>query len=253
MESCEFSDKIRLALPVLQINPQFLKFLLDGACALLFNLTFCSSVAYAVPYNPANTTAELAGFLDSYVASKYENFSKSLQQIPCNTTSSAQYSLARNCDHCDAAYKRWLCAVSIPRCEDFSNSASYLMPRAISYPFVNKTLATMYNNVTDSTFSPANQSRMYYNGSRNPHIDLTYQPGPYKEVLPCQDLCYDLVQSCPASLQFVCPEEGYGMNYTYGRKNCNAITELNDSTRLWGLGYRTFAFSMTLGAVLMSV
>ncbi|KAG9818558.1 hypothetical protein KCU77_g17340, partial [Aureobasidium melanogenum] len=38
------------------------------------------------------------------------------------------------------------------------------------------------------------------NSSRNPTIIVdTIAPGPYKEVLPCQDLCYSLVRSCPAA------------------------------------------------------
>lgn len=53
-------------------------------------------------------------------------------------------------------------------------------------------------------------------------IDTDIHPGPYKEVLPCSDLCYSLVQSCPASLQFVCPLENHGLNYTYGTQNRNS-------------------------------
>jgi calcium channel MID1 len=55
------------------------------------------------------------------------------------------------------------------------------------------------------------------NGSRNPTIDLVIAPGPYKEILPCEDLCYKLVQSCPASMQFACPQPGViGFNESYG-------------------------------------
>ncbi len=47
-------------------------------------------------------------------------------------------------------------------------------------------------------------------------IDKRIEPGPYKEMLPCKDLCYHLVQSCPSALQFACPLEGKGLNYSYG-------------------------------------
>lgn len=41
-------------------------------------------------------------------------------------------------------------------------------------------------------------------------IDQIIKPGPYKELLPCQELCFDLVQACPTALQFNCPKrEGY--------------------------------------------
>ena len=52
-------------------------------------------------------------------------------------------------------------------------------------------------------------------------IDTQIQPGPYKEVLPCQDLCWDIVQSCPASLGFSCPSAGRGLEVTYGQRSDN--------------------------------
>ena len=55
--------------------------------------------------------------------------------------------------------------------------------------------------------------------SRNPIIDEQVLPGPYKEVLPCDDLCYNVVQSCPASMGFSCPLPGdIGFNQSYGRR-----------------------------------
>lgn len=50
-------------------------------------------------------------------------------------------------------------------------------------------------------------------------IDRVVRPGPYKEVLPCEDLCYSLVQSCPAALQFACPLPGKGLERSYGRRS----------------------------------
>ena len=47
-------------------------------------------------------------------------------------------------------------------------------------------------------------------------IDDIIRPGPYRELLPCKDICYNLTRSCPAALQFTCPLEGYGLNYSYG-------------------------------------
>ena len=192
-------------------------------CALLFNLPFCSSVAYAAPANPQtfNTTEFLAQQYDQYAESLYQNFTYSLQQIPCNTTSSAQYSLARTCTDCDAAYRQWLCAVTIPRCEDFSNSAPYLQPRAVNYPFINSSYAGGAEG--DPAFSTANRSRIQFNSSRNPMIDAVIKPGPYKELLPCKDICYDLVRSCPASLQFACPLAGHGLNFSYGSPHSDEV------------------------------
>ena len=115
----------------------------------------------------------------------------------------------RDCNDCQEAYKEWLCSVTIPRCEDFSKEDRHLHPRAISYPFPNgdrldaATLAK-YPNITA------------YNSSRQPRIDEMIQPGPYKELLPCDDLCYRLVQSCPAALNFGCPRpDEIGFNTSY--------------------------------------
>ena len=199
-------------------------------CAVLYNLSFCTDVAYAVPANPANPQvsnltdiANLGKFYDDSASRMYTNFTKSLAQIPCNTTASAQYSLARNCTDCANAYKHWLCAVSIPRCEDYNNPASYLAPKAEKAP----------------ASKPANA-----NNSRNPIIDTTIKPGPYKEVLPCKDLCYELIQSCPASLQFACPLKGHGLEESYGnvefgqqQATCNwpgRIWPINGATALAG-------------------
>ena len=181
-------------------------------CAVIFNLSFCSDVAYAVPSNPKTQPdiGALTQLYDNFAKDLYQNFSYSLQQIPCNTTSSAQYSLARNCTSCANAYKTWLCAVTIPRCEQFSNNAPFLQPRAVGFPFPNGTVGPPIN-ATDKI-------ALFMNSSRNPMIDQQIVPGPYKEILPCVDLCYDLIQSCPASLGFACPLERHGLNYTYGNK-----------------------------------
>ncbi|RVX66182.1 hypothetical protein B0A52_10074 [Exophiala mesophila] len=193
----------------------------EDNCALMYNLSFCSEVAYAVPTNPdtfSPTTGapELAALYDSYAAQMYQYFNYSLQQIPCNTTSSSQYSLARNCDDCARAYKTWLCAVTIPRCADYSNTDTWLMPRALGQPFVNG------SSIADSTQFRVDQSLLASvasNSSRNPIIDDVIKPGPYKEVLPCEDLCYDLVQSCPATLGFGCPSRGAGFENSYGTRS----------------------------------
>lgn len=193
----------------------------ESNCALMYNLSFCSEVAYAVPANPKKfspTTGlqDLAATYDQNAANLYQVFNYSLQQIPCNTTSDAQYSLARNCDDCARAYKQWLCAVTIPRCEDFSNPSPWLKPRNTAQNFVNGSSLTFAPN--DAT-GQALLNSVATNQSRNPLIDSAIKPGPYKEVLPCEDLCYDLVQSCPAILGFGCPISGKGLEQSYGKRS----------------------------------
>lgn len=172
-----------------------------------------------MPANPGNrSVTNLTQTYDDYAASLYQNFDYSLQQIACNTTNTAQYSLARNCTDCAADYKTWLCAVSIPRCADLSSRDPWLQPRNVLAPFINGSspdLAALGINASET-------QRLYLNSSRNPIIDSQIMPGPYKEVLPCEDLCYSLVQSCPAKLGFACPR-GQGLSYSYGRRSDDGV------------------------------
>lgn len=180
----------------------------------MYGLSFCDQVAYAVPANSNNfpNMTSLAAYYDNATQYSYGFFKKVLAQIPCDTTSSAQYSLARTCEDCDAAYKQWLCSISIPRCTDYSSTLSWLQPRAQGQPFPNGTF------LDPKVLAYVNNSAAL-NGSRNASIDQLVTPGPYKEVLPCEDLCYNLVQSCPASMGFGCPQPGnIGFNESYGLK-----------------------------------
>ncbi|RHZ61077.1 MID1 family protein [Aspergillus thermomutatus] len=180
----------------------------DDNCAVLFNLTFCSEVAYAVPSNPDLGIAQLGSKYDKYAESLYKNFSYSLDQIQCNTTNETSFSLAVGCNDCADAYKQWLCAVTIPRCADFSSNGSFLRVRNAGQPFIN-----------GSSLSPSDPRRRdpAQNKSRNSMIDDQIRPGPYKEILPCQDICYSLVKRCPAALGFSCPQ-GKWLNSAYGQR-----------------------------------
>jgi calcium channel MID1 len=135
-----------------------------------------------------------------------------LAQIPCEIDSASQYSLARTCDDCATAYKAWLCSVMAPRCMDYTATQAYLQPRAIVQPFPNG--SSLPAEATDGAAGV-----LYLNSSRNPNIDTTVKPGPYKELLPCEDLCYALLQSCPAAMAFACPLPGQlGFAQSYGRR-----------------------------------
>jgi len=196
---------------------------LDGNCKLLFGLDFCSDVAYAVPFNGTTDFNTLARLYDNSTHDYYLNFSYSLQQIACNTTSSAQYSLARNCNDCDSDYRNWLCAVSIPRCYDFSvpstGDYSFLTPRVVASNFTNGTAP----DLTQPGLNSSMVNIFRFNSSRNPFIDQKIVAQPYKEVLPCEELCYELVKSCPAAFQFVCPKPTWMLRRSYGEVNTTAV------------------------------
>lgn len=52
-------------------------------------------------------------------------------------------------------------------------------------------------------------------------IDDQIRPGPYKEILPCQDICYSLVKRCPAALGFSCPQ-GARLSSAYGQRGSSS-------------------------------
>ncbi|RDL35062.1 uncharacterized protein BP5553_06993 [Venustampulla echinocandica] len=175
----------------------------ESNCALVSNLTLCNQISYSVPANPTlfpNTSA-LAAFYENYTTTYWKFFQNAMSMVPCETTPSAQYSLATDCTRCEAAYKEWFCAVSVPRCKGFSATSSWLQPRAMGQPFPDGTF------LDAEQLAVAGQSKSL-NNSRNPTIDAMIKPGPYKEVLPCDRLCYNVVQNCPASLGFNCPLPG---------------------------------------------
>ncbi|OJJ48795.1 hypothetical protein ASPZODRAFT_13535 [Penicilliopsis zonata CBS 506.65] len=178
----------------------------DNNCAVIWDLSFCNEVAYAVPSNPDLSVGQLSTIYDDFASAHYKNFNYSLDQIQCNTSAESMFSLAVTCDDCAAAYKEWLCAVSIPRCYDFSSNLTYLQVRNAGQPFLNGSSIPADSPLR---LNPAT------NGSRNPLIDTEIRPGPYKEILPCKDICYDLVRKCPSALGFGCPT-GKWLNSSYG-------------------------------------
>lgn len=219
--------------------------LTDGNCAVIYDLAFCDQVAYSVPSNPNNfaNSSLLAAYYDNATQLTYSNFKKVLALVPCETTASAQYSLARTCADCDAAYKSWLCSSSIPRCTDYSSDKAWTQPRALGQPFPNGTF------LPQAVLALANQSAAL-NGSRNSSIDAIVAPGPYKEVLPCDEICYSLVQSCPASMGFNCPQpDDLGFNTSYGTKPKDMTGDINGRINSITCNYPGVAYFISGGSL----
>jgi calcium channel MID1 len=94
---------------------------------------------------------------------------------------------------------------------------------------------TFEGNVT-TEMNETKRERLGFNSTRNPGIDKITPLGPYKEMKPCEDLCFDIVRSCPSQLKFSCPNNP-ARDLTYGRRDpddkelrCNfpgAVVKLN--------------------------
>ena len=154
---------------------------------------------------------DLVNFYDGNAQSLYGPFNNSIQQISCNTTDSAQYSLVSTCDHCADSYKTWLCAVTVPRCVDLAApvlSGTAVIPRAMANATQDQLQAAGVNG--------SYAQRSWVNSSRNALVDLALAPGPYKELLPCADLCYGLARTCPTALGFACPKQASLLARAYG-------------------------------------
>lgn len=175
--------------------------LLDGNCRLIYGLSFCDQVAYSVPADASLDINAVKDGYDSQAQALFEPFNVAISQFNCETT---RYSLVRNCTDCYNDYKRWLCAVTIPRCTSTISGIEDNIPQQSSTATAARALRAV--NV---------------NESRNPWIDENMNPGGWIELLPCIDLCYFVVQSCPPFMQFNCPtgdlaklQYGYWRNMT---------------------------------------
>ncbi|CBF77904.1 hypothetical protein AN8842.2 [Aspergillus nidulans FGSC A4] len=196
----------------------------DGNCDVIYDLDFCSDVAHSVPSNPSMNMSEVRAKYDNYAANLYRNFNFSLQQIQCNTSNETIYSMAVSCDDCAAAYKSWLCAVTIPRCDDYSSTSNRtaVMVRNAAQPFPNGT------EITNQTLRDSPITNRPRNSGL---IDTEINPGPYKEVLPNVSFCHNLVRSCPMSLGFSCPSGKY-LTYSY---DTSAAPSGRISNPLWAV------------------
>lgn len=185
-------------------------------------MDFCTDTQYTTPGDESRfSTDELTKLYDDYAKKMYSNFEKVMAQIPCEAGATSRYSLAKNCDDCKTAYKQWLCLVTIPRCEDYDYDDRWAVIRNIGGTFPNGT------RLPEEERAPLEKIRAH-NMSRNAWIDDKIQPGPYKEILPCEDICYEVVQSCPAAIGFTCPQPHMSaFDVSYGRRRDNSTTSCN--------------------------
>jgi calcium channel MID1 len=120
---------------------------------------------------------------------------------------------------------------------------------------------TFQGNVSEGINS-TKRDRLGYNSTRNPGIDLVTPLGPYKEMKPCEDLCFDIVRSCPAQLGFACPNNP-ARGLTYGKRDpkdenltCNfpgAVVKLNIQGKAGRVRARLGMVAVVFGIVVASL
>ncbi|GAA5862046.1 hypothetical protein JCM3774_006151 [Rhodotorula dairenensis] len=211
-------------------DPVFFATKTTESCRLVFNVPACPSVAYAVPAPHSIGTSQLISYFNETVSASLANFSRTLTTFPCDKEPYGLYSVVSKCADCLDAYRDYVCAVTMPRCDDapptvaLNNSvpdtydsngeliASWLLPDSYQTSLVR---ADPFASRTP-LFGPANLSSIFpflFNQSYPPDPDnlVDESPFPYNEIPPCLDVC-NLVQArCPPFLQFVCPKtDGFG-------------------------------------------
>ena len=103
------------------------------------------------------------------------------------------YSPLVTCADCAAAYRNWLCAISLPRCAEYTTTTSSLTAAATITPALSVLNAS----------SPRNQSLPAFTDS-------------YTVVQPCIEVCNAADRACPPFLGFRCPLPQYTASQSYG-------------------------------------
>ncbi|KAH9032281.1 stretch-activated Ca2+-permeable channel component-domain-containing protein [Lactarius pseudohatsudake] len=169
------------------------------SCQLVHALPYCPTTAYAVPlpapparalaYNSSNLPTSLTTPLLGYLT----NFTTSLLTTACGRDA---YSPLQSCADCQAAYRRWLCSISLPRCGEF--------PQTPSDPQQQQTLAVP---------TPALVPQMSGTTPRNAALG---NAGNYTALLPCIEMCNAVDRTCPVFLGFRCPLPQFTAYASYG-------------------------------------
>ncbi|KAI9439066.1 stretch-activated Ca2+-permeable channel component-domain-containing protein [Lactarius indigo] len=172
------------------------------SCQLVHALPYCPTTAYAVPlpappsralaYNASNLPTSLTTPLLGYLT----NFTTSLLTTACGRDA---YSPLQTCADCQAAYRRWLCSISLPRCGEFSQT-----PPDSQQPQPQQTLAAP---------APALAPQTSDNKPRNAALG---NAGNYTALLPCIETCNSVDRACPVFLGFRCPLPQFTANASYG-------------------------------------
>ncbi|KAH8993747.1 stretch-activated Ca2+-permeable channel component-domain-containing protein [Lactarius akahatsu] len=171
------------------------------SCQLVHALPYCPTTAYAVPlpapparalaYDSSNLPTSLTAPLFGYLT----NFTTSLLTTACGRDA---YSPLQSCADCQAAYRRWLCSISLPRCGEF--------PQTPSDP-------QQQQQQTLAVPAPALVPQMSGMTPRNAALGNASN---YTALLPCIETCNAVDRACPVFLGFRCPLPQFTAYASYG-------------------------------------
>ncbi len=173
------------------------------SCQLVHGLPYCPTTAYSVPLPeppdsaPAYNASNLPDTLTTPLLAYLSNFTASILTTACGRD---HYSPIQTCADCQDAYRRWLCAVSLPRCGEFPQDQQQ-----------------QEHQQQQPLLQPALSPQPSGTASRN--AALGNSTG-YTALLPCIETCNAADRACPIFLGFRCPEgkttsaqAGYGVGF----------------------------------------
>ena len=198
-------------------------------CSLVHSLPYCPSVAYSVPLSAsllpigqsAFDSTSLPSNVSNALLSSLTNFTTNLLTFPCGRD---MYSPLVTCQDCQAAYRRWLCAVSLVRCGESSPP----FPNSFSSTSLASTATGLGVSLTGSGRQQVLSALVPVpaptpaGGSNNRNPSLPALSADYLMLLPCLETCNAAQRTCPPFMQFMCPLSrfnagiGYGVGYIDG-------------------------------------
>ncbi|KAI0275521.1 stretch-activated cation channel Mid1 [Russula aff. rugulosa BPL654] len=150
------------------------------SCQLVHGLPYCPTTAYSVPLPEPPDSAPAYNAL--LVTACGRDF----------------YSPLQTCADCQAAYRRWLCAVSLPRCGEFPQDQQQQQQQ-------------------QQAVVPALSPQPSGTTPRNAVLGNSTE---YTALLPCIETCNAADRACPVFLGFRCPDakvstaqQSYGIGF----------------------------------------
>lgn len=183
-------------------------------CPLVADLPYCPGVSYAMPLPPPPNNAEiytgdtLPSELSDPLRSYLTNFTVTLGSFPCGRD---MYSPLVTCLDCQREYRKWLCAISLPRCSEPSPGNPNGFTAVAPEPTVTGLSATKNQDQQVLSALQPYQTSTPPRNSALPQFTSSYQM-----LLPCIETCTAVDRACPAFIGFKCPTAQFNGAASYG-------------------------------------
>jgi len=170
----------------------------------------------ALAYDASNLPDNLTTPLLSYLT----NFTTSLLTAACGRD---LYSPLQTCADCQLAYRRWLCAVSLPRCGEFplldndgNNNNGNANDNDNDTPKERRQQQQQQGSLAVRPSPPPPALQIQSSGAPWRNLALGNATADYTVLLPCVETCQAADRACPVFLGFRCPRVETTAGSSYG-------------------------------------